>query len=363
MAQDDLTSPQWEDDLRRLRFRMAAAALFLAAVTLVGVMGYRLLAPGSTWVNAFYMTAITLTTVGFGEIIDLSNNPAGRMFTAVLILVGMGGVLYFVSTATAFVLEGQLGHVFWRRRMEKTISRMTDHLIVCGSGPTARYIATELLAVRREVVLIADDPDQVAQIRMELGQIPVALGDPASDDTLTSAGVERAAGIAACTENDKENLVITLSARQLNPRIRIVSRVSDIGTEAKVRKVGADAVVSPDFIGALRLASELIRPTVVTFLDKMLRDRETNLRIDEVTVPAGSPAVGRTIEAAGIHAGEGALLMAVRRRNDEWIYNPPRTLEISAGLVLVLLGSPGDVRAVCDALEGTMISRPVPAAV
>ena len=359
----DLAAQDWEEDLRRLRFRMTSAALFLLVVTLLGVLGYHFLAPQSSWVDAFYMTAITLTTVGFGEIIDLSNNPAGRVFTAVLILVGMGGVLYFVSTATAFVLEGQLGHVFWRRRMQKTIARMSGHLVVCGSGPTAIYTAGELLAVKRDIVLVTEDPDRVGWLRKELGDVPVVVGDPAADDILTEAGVTRAAGIVACTENDKENLVVTLSARQLNPSIRIVSRVGDIDTEQKVRKVGADAVVSPNFIGALRLASELIRPTVVTFLDKMLRDEDANLRIDEVTVPPGSPAVGRTLEESGLYDVGGALLMAVRREADDWIYNPSRELEVTPGLVLVLMGSPDDVRAVCDALEGTMISKPAPASV
>jgi voltage-gated potassium channel len=338
---------------------MAAAALFLVALTLVGIAGYKVLAPESTWVEAYYMTAITLTTVGFGEVIELS--PAARIFTTFLLLVGMGGVLYFVSSATAFVLEGQLGHVFWRRRMQKAISDLSGHVIVCGSGSTAVYTASELLAVQREVVVVADNPDRVPAIRKELNGVPIIAGDPTTDEVLNAAGVVRAAGIVACTENDKENLVVTLSARQLNPRLRIVSRVGDIETEEKVRKVGANAVVSPDFIGALRLASELIRPTVVTFLDTMLRDRDSNLRIDEVTVPADSSAVGKTLGDIQLDELSDALLLAVRQTGDQWTYNPKRSLELTPGMVLVLLGSPEAVAVVCDAVEGTMIVAPVPA--
>ena len=146
-----------EADLKGLRWRLAVAGLFLVAVTLVGVAGYRLIDPSAGWVNAFYMTAITLTTVGFTEVIDLTGNPAGRIFTAVLILVGMGGVLYFVSTATAFFLEGQLGHAFRRRRMQKQALRMSGHVIVCGSGATALYTAQEIRSVRRSIIMIADD--------------------------------------------------------------------------------------------------------------------------------------------------------------------------------------------------------------
>ena len=277
-----------DEDLRQLRLRLSVAALFLVSVMLVGVVGYRVIDPNVGWVNAFYMTTITLTTVGFGEIVDMSAHPGGRIFTAMLVLVGMGGVLYFVTTATALILEGQIGHVFRRRKLEKTIGSMSGHLIVCGAGGTAAYTTRELLAVQRQVLLICEKREQVDYLRNEIGDTPLIVGDPASDEVLMSAGVDVAAGIVACTDNDKENVVITLSARQLNPKIRIVSRVTDIGAEDKIRRVGANAVVSPTYIGGLRLASELIRPTVVNFLDVMLRDRDANLRIDEITLPNSS---------------------------------------------------------------------------
>lgn len=357
----EFTGQQWDEDLRRLRTRLAWATAFLAGIFLVGTVGYRLIAPGTSWVDAFYMTAITLTTVGFGEIVQLEGNPAGRLFTAGLALFGMGGVLYFLSTATAFVLEGQLGHVFWRRRMEKRIADLADHLVVCGSGATAVYAVEELAAVERDVVLVSDEPERIQGIRPALDEeIPRVVGDPASDDVLREAGIERAAGLVACADDDKENLVITLSARQLNPDLRIVSRIGDVGTLEKARKTGADSVVSPDHIGALRLASELIRPTVVDFLDEMLRDRDLNLRIDEVTVPGDSSATGRTLDEVRPEGDSNALLLAVRTEDGEWIYNPPPSHEIRAGQGLVFLGSPADARAVRDRVDGEMVARPAP---
>lgn len=229
---------------------------------------------------------------------------------------------------------------------------------MCGAGGTAAYTAAELLSVERQVVLICENRDQVEFLRSEVGDTPIIVGDPASDEVLRTAGVERAAGIAACTDNDKENLVVTLSARQLNPRIRIVSRVIDVQSESKIRRVGADAVVSPTYIGGLRLASELIRPTMVNFLDVMLRDRDANLRIDEVTIPESGPAVGKRPGELGLEKMSNALLMALRCPDGTWRYNPNREEEVHAGCVLIFLGSPEDVRALCDQLGGTVLSPP-----
>lgn len=351
------SAQDWERDLKALRGRLTGALAFLLFVTLVGTVGFRLIDPTAGWVRAFFMTAITLTTVGYGHEVPIASDGA-RIFTAVLILVGMGGVLYFVTTATAFVLEGQVGHVFWRRRMKKELARMRGHLIVCGSGQTAIYTTAELASVRREVVLVVERPEEAAHAREILPDVPIVVGDPAREEILQSAGAERAAGLVACTDVDKENLVVTLTARQLNPNIRIVCCVTEREAEAKVRRAGADAVVSPNFIGGLRLASELIRPTVVTFLDTMLRDRDLNLRIDEVRIPGGSPAVGRPLNGLGLDKVPHALLLAVRTADGEWRYNPGRSQEVSPDMTLIFLGTPDDSRKLCEQLQGEMISVP-----
>jgi voltage-gated potassium channel len=297
------------------------------------------------------MTAITLTTVGFGEEIAVDTDGA-RIFTALLILVGMGATLYFVSTVTAFILEGQLGHVFRRKKMERELASLEGHMIVCGSGSTAMYAVTELAAVERPVVLVASSGAEVEELVKDLPDIPVVLGDPTDDDVLKTAGIERAGGLIACSESDNQNVVITLSARQLSPRVRIVARLQDVDQEQKIRRVGADAVVSPQHIGGLRLASELIRPTVVTFLDVMLRDRDRNLRIDEISIPPGAPPVGREIGELGLEDHPGILLLAVRDGDRGWEYNPPRTERIRENTSLIFLGSPEDARALRESLGG-----------
>lgn len=355
------SAKEWEEDLKEIRVRLVGAGLLLVAVTMIGTVGFRMIDPSAGWVRAFFMTAITLTTVGFGEEVPVDTDGA-RIFTAVLILVGMGVLLYFVSTGTAFILEGQLSHVFRRRRMERDLAELTNHVIVCGSGPAALYAARELSSVQRPVVLVVSRPESVSRAREELDGVHVVVGNPTDDTTLVAAGIERAAGLVACTESDNENVVVTLTARQVNANVRIVSQVQDVDHEAKMKKVGADAVVSPYFIGGLRMASELIRPTVVSFLDTMLRDRDLNLRVEEIRIPQGAAAVGKRLNELGLDRLPGILLVATRSKSGQWEYNPARTEPVAAGSVLVFLGSPGDSRLLCDQLGGEMIATPVASA-
>ncbi len=339
-------------DLRR---RLLGALGFIWAVTLVGVIGFSIIDPDSGVVRAFYMTAITLTTVGYGEEIPVDTEGA-MIFTSVLILVGMGATLYFVSTTTAFLLEGQLGNVFRRKRMERTLSELQGHMIVCGGGPTARYAAEELTVVDRPVVLVVGSPEAAEEAAGEVQPVPIVVGDLTDDDVLLAAGIERAHGLIACSESDNENVVITLTARQLNPRLRIVTRLEDIDHEVKARKVGANSVVSPQHIGGLRLASELIRPTVVDFLDLMVRDPDHSLRVDEVLIPDSAPSAGRAIRDLGLDDFPGVLLLALRAPDGGWRYNPSRDSEVLPGHVLIFLGSPEDSRALRERLGGELVS-------
>jgi voltage-gated potassium channel len=347
----DLKENSLDEDLRLLRVRLSIATAFILMVTIIGTVGYRLISPESSWIDTFYMTAITLATVGYGEIVPLEGNPVGRLFTALLILVGMGATLYFVTTATAFVIEGHIGHVFRRRKMEKTIRELSGHLIVCGSGSTAVYAARELLAVERQVLVICENPDRLASLTLELPDVAIISGDPARDAILHAAGVDRASGLIAATDSDRDNLVITLSARQILGRLRIVARVTDVESVDKLTQVGADAVVSPSHIGGLRLASELIRPEVVSFLDVMLREQHDNLRVDEVVVPKGSEAAGKSIASLGLSDVSSALLLACRHPGGSWKYNPDPDHVVPGGSTLILMGTPSDTRAVAEHLD------------
>ena len=342
---------KYERDMVELRRRLLGSLAFILIVTVVGIVGFRVIDPSAGFIRAFFMTAITLTTVGYDQEIAVDTDGA-RIFTAVLILVGMGATLYFVSTATAFLLEGQLGNVFRRKKMMKELNALQGHQIVCGAGPTALYAARELAAVHREVVLVTKDEAAAQRASAELDGIPIIVGDTTDDDILEAAGVQRAQGVIACAESDNENVVVTLTARQLNPRIRIVTRLEDVDQEPKARKVGANAVVSPTHIGGLRLASELVRPTVVDFLDTMVRDRDRNLRIEEVLIPETSPVAGATVGSLPVDDFGSVLLLAVRDLEGGWIYNPGSDAVVSAGEVLVFLAEPTDARAMRERIGG-----------
>src|ERR1700741_719571 len=163
------------EHLRQLRRRLTAGAVFLVSVLVLGVVGYKILAPSGSWLDSLYMAVITLTTVGYGEIVDLSGNPPARMFTMVLLLFGIGGAGYFFSSATALILEGQLRDVFWRRRMTREIAALTNHSIVCGSDETAVYAARELRAVHRDAVLVCDDPARADALREQFPEMPMVV--------------------------------------------------------------------------------------------------------------------------------------------------------------------------------------------
>jgi voltage-gated potassium channel len=328
-----------DHEIQRFRRRLALAFGALIGVTLIGIVGYWIIGGGDySFIDAVYMTIITLTTVGFGEIIDMSQHPSGRVFTIVLLLGGMGVVAYTVPMAAAFLIEGQLHNVFARRRMQKRIAEMTHHYIVCGDTPTSWHVAEELVNTKRDVVLITPTSEALDEARRLLGDLPAVTGDPSSDEVLTSAGIASAAGIVFSMASDKDNVIGALTARRLAPTARIVGATEEAEAEVKLRSVGADAVVSPSRIGGLRMASELVRPTVVTFLDKMLRQKGGSLRVEEIHVPEGTDLGNRSIHDLRVDEMDGVLLVAVRLpETGEFEFKPDPDTTLTPGMTLVVM--------------------------
>ena len=256
---------------------------FLLAIILTGTVGYWLVTGRHySFIDALYMTFITITTIGFGEVIDLSGNPGGRLFTIFIAISGIGALTYLVTNLTGLVVEGSLTESFRRRKMEKTVNSYRDHFIICGFGAVGAYIADELQSTRRPYVIVDEDKAVVERAIQALPERIVLEGDATNNDILIRAGVERAKGLFAVTGDDNRNLVISLTARQINHAVRVVARCTDIRNDAKIKRAGADAVVSPGFSGGLRMASEMLRPAVVSFLDMMLREQDQNLRVEEI---------------------------------------------------------------------------------
>ncbi|MDP2731091.1 MAG: potassium channel protein [Dehalococcoidales bacterium] len=324
------------NEASQIRKRFLWAGLILITIIIIGTLGYWIIEGRQySLLDTFYMTFITITTIGFGEIFELS--APGRVFTIFIAISGIGILLYVVTNFTAMLVEGDLMQTFRRRRMEKLAGNYEDHYIVCGLGTVGSNIAKELDATGRQYVIVDVNKNKVAR-HLELLRAAVFIeGDATDNETLVKAGVNRARGLFAAAGDDNSNMIISLTARQLNPELRIIVRCNEITNQEKIIRVGADAVVSPSFIGGLRMASEMVRPTVVSFLDIMLRDREKNLRVEEIGVSAR--LAGKTISDLDIKKKSSTLLLAVKTGND-WVYNPQDDYTIRPENVLVFMTTP-----------------------
>jgi len=316
------------------------SAVLLLTITLIGTVGFWFVGGRQySVVDCLYMTVITISTIGFGEIIDMHNNPVGRIFTMFLALSGIGTLSYIITNLTASIVEGDLSESFRRKRMEKIAGKMTGHYIVCGYGKIGRQIVNELITTKRDFVIVEPARKAIEEMPDELRSTALIEGDASENDVLLKAGVERAKGVFCVATDDNVNLVISLTAKQLNPNTRVVTRCTDMAKREKIQSIGADAVVSPNFIGGLRMVSEMIRPTVVSFLDIMLRDKDRNLRVEEVSIPA--PLAGKQITSLRLKKFPNVLLLAIKTA-EGWVYNPPETHAVTAGDALIIMTTPED---------------------
>jgi voltage-gated potassium channel len=333
---------------RSRHFRgLLTGGLLLVLVHLVGTVGYHFIGrPSASWIDSFYMTFITVATIGYGETVDLSAHPYGRLFTVGIAIVGIGTMSYLFSTLVALLLESDLNSVLRRRHMQRQIAGMSRHYIICGVGRVGSNVADELRKTQREFVVIENDP---GSIERWLDRAPDTLylhDDGSSDDALLRAGVMRAAGVFAVTGDDSHNLMIALSVKLLNPATRVVARLHDIRNADKARKAGADEIVSPDFTGGMRITSAMVRPHVVNFMDRMLRADDA-LRVEEVVVPPHKPAMAI---GALVPKSPHYMLMATHEQG-EWIFNPGDHHVVQPGSALILMTTPQGRRALQSLIE------------
>ena len=324
--------------------RLAMGLALLVIVVVGGGIGYYLIGRGAwRFGDCVYMTVITVTTVGYGEVLsDMDRVPYARAFTMVLLVFGTGSIVYFASTVTAFIIEGDLKNVLFASRLKKRMKRMKDHVVVCGAGSTGRNVIEELLTTGVPVVAIDIRESELREIaeKFPKAEYSYIVGDATDDDVMAGAGLERARGLVAALSSDKDNLYLTVSGRQLSPAVRIVARCAELSHVEQIRKSGADAVVSPNFIGGMRLVSELLRPAVVRFLDDMLRDRRAAYRIEEIRLGDGTVGLGATLREARVRERFGMTVLAVRASdNQSWVYNPDANEKLAPGMTLVVLGS------------------------
>jgi voltage-gated potassium channel len=313
--------------------RLELAIGMVATVVVLATFGYWLF--GLSPLDAFYQTMTTVTTVGFREVEEFDSNE--KWFTIFVIVFGVGTVLYTFTLIVELVVEGQLKDLVGRRRMDREISKMRGHTVVCGWGRVGRAVATDLSTAGHDVVIVDMNGERVANVPHR-----TVVGDATLDKTLEEAGIMHADALIAALEGDAENLFVTLSGRALNPGLFIVARARQDESVPKLANAGADRVVNPQELGAARMASFVARPHVAEFVDVVMHERSLEFRMQEIEVAEGSPLAGQRLRDADIRGRSGALILAVRNVDGTFTTNPTGDTVIEPRQVIIAVGTGDD---------------------
>jgi voltage-gated potassium channel len=311
------------------------AVVLVVTVVIGGSVGYTLL--GLSPFDALYQTVTTITTVGFREVEPFG--PAEQAFTIVVIVCGVGTVLYTFTLGVQMVVEGHVGEYVGRRRMDRRIAGMDGHVIVCGWGRVGRAVAHDVQLSGRDVVVIDTDRERVADI-----QLRTVVADATLDETLRAAGITRAKTLVAALSGDAENLFVTLSGRALNPGLFIVARARQDDSIGKLTQAGADRVVNPQELGAARIASFIVQPHVAEFVDVVMHERSLAFRMQEIPIRPGSRLAGATLRSAELRERSRVLVLALRENDGTFLTNPDPDLVLQPGYVLIAVGEGQDLR-------------------
>lgn len=320
------------------RFRTSLG--LLGVLIAVGTLGYMLLTRSSAF-DALYMTVISISTVGYSETIVLDENPGARLFTMVLLMGGAGVTVYVSSNLTAFLVEGELSNMLWSRKMERKVRALSNHVIIAGGGQTASYTVREMLMAEQPFVVIERDKKQFMRLDADFPEHEILglIGDATEDTMLLAAGIERAQGLVSALPDDRDNLFVTISARGLNQAVRIVAKTVRQGSESKLRMAGANEVVCPDSIGGSRMASQILRPHVLSFVDTMLALRERDsVHVEEVYVRR-QEALGKNLADLKIpqHFG-GSLVLAIKSSGTTHSVYNPHAVGLKQEDILIMMG-------------------------
>ncbi len=317
-------------------FLQIICALFI--VVAFGVIGYKIIGGNDwSWLDALYMTVITVSTVGYKEVYELTD--AGRIFSVFLIIGGVGVMFYAVTTIAQYVVEGNFRNIIWRRRMNDKISKLKDHIIVCGYGRVGKEVTRVFKKQDVQFVVIDPHNESIGQAAFD-GHLYIQ-GNAASDEILKEAGIEVAKGLVAAAGSDADNVFITLSARGLHPDLSITARAGDTESESKLKRAGADRAITPLALGGRRLAMLTLHPFMVDFIDTALHTSTGDLSLEEIQVSSGSPIVGKTIEESK-KLSNGAIILAIRTKDNRLLTNlsdDTSTLIFDIGDEIVVIGT------------------------
>ncbi len=315
-------------------YRKLIISLFLLIITIAfGTGGYVIL-EGMPFFEAFYMTLITISTVGFSEVRPLSD--VGRVITIIIIILGISLLTYTLGQVARIFVEGELRKILGRRKLEKQIASLKDHYIICGYGRIGSIIAKELLTANFSIVVVDQDPERIEIL--EASNILYLCRDATSDEALVEAGLERASGLITAVNSDANNVFIALSARELRPDIFILARASDQSNESKLLRAGATKVVCPYQIGGKRMAEIIHKPTVMDFLEQAMVSEELDLQIEEARINEGSVVEGVSVMGSRLRQKYGVIIVAIKRKCGKMLFNPDPEEIFLVGDVLVVIG-------------------------
>jgi voltage-gated potassium channel len=322
-------------------------AVLLSLVLLLGTAGYMVI-EGWRFLDALYMTVITITTVGYGEIGTVSE--AGRVFTVFLIFAGMGIMAYTLGIVAQIMVEFRVRDLIGRRKLGIKLRHMKDHYILCGYGRIGAVIAHELKSNGIPLLVIDQDPDSKERLRHN--DIPYIIDDATNEDVLAEAGIMRARGLVTVVLSDADNLFITMTARGLNPKLFILSRADQEATEKKLMRAGANKVVMPYLIGGLRMVHTILRPAVTDFFDFAMQDKSIELKMEELQVQEKSKLNGVRLMDSGIRQEMNVIIVAIRDKEGNMSFNPSSDVAMEAGTTLIALGPIGDLEKLSRILSG-----------
>ena len=312
---------------------LVISIILMVAVSCFGTIGYVII---EDWdiLDAFYMTVITLSTVGYGEVHQVSF--AGRIFTILLVFIGVGFTLYVISAVVQFVLEGQIRKFFGRRRLDKKISRLKNHYIICGYGRIGRVLSKTLMEEGLDLVVIEKSNELVSVMNAD-GVLYIA-GDCIEKENIIKAGIEHAKGFIAALATDTDNVFLVLTARNINPSVYILARASSNESKTILLAAGSDYVESPYDIGAVSLAQKIIRPEVINFLNLALGSTRKDIAMEEIPVDSSSTLVNIPLKDSGIRQQYNLIIMAIKRKNEEMLFNPSNDTTIEQGDTIIAIG-------------------------
>ncbi len=322
------------DPVRRLKISIVILLLLLT----LGTTGY-VVVEGWGLLDALYMTVITLATIGFREVHDLTDQ--GRLFTMILIVFGVSTLGYLVSSMAQLMFEGQIQRIIGRKKVEKKIDALRDHYIICGFGRIGSMICRELAANDVQFVIVEHNTEVLEAIEDE--RYLWMKGDATQDDTLIHAGIEQATGLISVVSSDSENVYITLTARGLNPDLYILARSGEDGTELKLKRAGANKVVSPYAIGGMRMAQSILRPNVVDFIEIATASEHLDLQMEEISIPNDSDFAGHTLVTSEFRKQTGVIIVGIKKSYGHMIFNPNPHDKLDEGDTLIVLGDPTSV--------------------